>query len=332
MVRRFVLQWHLSETCNLKCKHCYQEKLTNQQLNYNQLLEILDQYKELLKVKKMRGHINVTGGEPLCNPHFFELLKTFKKDADLYTFSILTNGTLVTEAIAKKIKSFNPQYVQVSLDGTRRVNDALRGKGTYKRIIQGIDNLVAQKIFTSISFTAMNHNYRDFKKVVAVAKKHKVNSIWSDRFIPIGPADINLCMNYRQSQKYFKTIAQVRQKAKEQGSLTNISANRALQFLMTNEFAYECTAGISLLTIMENGDLVPCRRMPIVLENVFKMPIKKIMATSQIIKELNLKKIPKECLGCEHAKICRGGLKCLSYARYGKLDYRDDACSYHFDL
>lgn len=103
MVNKFILQWHLSEVCNLKCKHCYQENHKPKQLKYEQLLNILNQYKELLKKLKIKGHINLTGGEPLCCPFFFKILDEFKKDKDLYSFSILTNGTLITEKIAKKL-------------------------------------------------------------------------------------------------------------------------------------------------------------------------------------------------------------------------------------
>ena len=82
MVREFVLQWHLSEACNLKCKHCYQENHVPVQLPYEKLISILDQYRELLKKLKVKGHINLTGGEPLCSPHFYKILDEFKKDKD----------------------------------------------------------------------------------------------------------------------------------------------------------------------------------------------------------------------------------------------------------
>ena len=128
MVKEFVLQWHIGEACNLKCKHCYQEKHKPISLKYNELLSILNQYRDLLKKLKLHGHINLTGGEPLCSPHFFKLLDEFKKDEKLYTFSILTNGTLLNEENVKKISSYNPEYVQVSLEGGKKTNDYVRGK------------------------------------------------------------------------------------------------------------------------------------------------------------------------------------------------------------
>ena len=189
MVKKFVLQWHLSENCNLKCLHCYQENHKPIQLSYEQLEKIYKQYKNLLKKLKMKGHINITGGEPLCNPHLFKILDLIKKDEKLISFSILTNGTLITENIAKKIKSYNPYYVQVSLEGGQKTNDYIRGKGTYKKIAKGIKNLKKYNIFTSISFTATTLNYKEFPKVVSYAKKYKVDNVWSDRYIPLGDSE-----------------------------------------------------------------------------------------------------------------------------------------------
>lgn len=329
MVKKFVLQWHLSENCNLKCLHCYQENHKPIQLSYEQLEKIYKQYKNLLKKLKMKGHINITGGEPLCNPHLFKILDLIKKDEELISFSILTNGTLITKNIAKKIKSYNPYYVQVSLEGGQKTNDYIRGKGTYKKIAKGIKNLKKYNIFTSISFTATTLNYKEFPKVVSYAKKYKVDNVWSDRYIPLGDSeDKNLSLNVSQTQEYLSIMAKERLKLKrKQYNKTTISMYRALQFQKTNDFAYGCTAGDTLLTVMENGDLVPCRRMPIVVGNLLKDDMYKLYKTNSILKELRKNTIPDDCNDCEHAQMCHGGLKCLTYAIYKNLNHKDIGCN-----
>lgn len=329
LVRKFVLQWHLSENCNLKCLHCYQENHKPVQLKYEQLESIYLQYKELLKKIKMKGHINITGGEPLCNPYFFKILELIKKDSDLITFSILSNGTLITEAVAKKIKSYNPYYVQVSLEGGKKTNDYIRGKGTYKRIAEGIKNLKNEDIFTSISFTATKLNYKEFPKVVKYARKYKVNNVWSDRLIPLGNSeDKELTLNFKETREYLEIMKKERKKLKyKKNNITTISMYRALQFQMTNEFEYGCTAGDTLLTVMENGDLVPCRRMPIVVGNLLKENMYELYKNNKLLKELRKKKIPDECNDCEHSEMCHGGLKCLTYAMYGDLNHKDIGCN-----
>ena len=328
MVKKFVLQWHLSENCNLKCLHCYQENHKPIQLEFDKLVIIYKQFKELLNKKKMKGHINITGGEPLCNPYLFKLLDLIKEDSDLITFSILTNGTLINEKIAKKIKSYNPLYVQVSLEGGKKTNDYIRGKGTYKKIAEGVVNLRKENIFTSISFTATSLNYKEFPKVVRYARKYGVNNVWSDRFIPLGDSDKSLALNYEQTREYLEIMNKERNKLKKvKNSNTTISMYRALQFQMTNDFAYGCTAGDTLLTVMENGDLVPCRRMPITIGNLFDRSMYDLYINSDVLKALREKKIPDECIDCEHSEVCHGGLKCLTYAMYKDLNHKDYGCN-----
>ncbi len=328
MVKKFVLQWHLSENCNLKCLHCYQENHKPIQLEFDKLVIIYKQFKELLNKKKMKGHINITGGEPLCNPYLFKLLDLIKEDSDLITFSILTNGTLINEKISKKIKSYNPLYVQVSLEGGKKTNDYIRGKGTYKKVAEGIVNLRKENIFTSISFTATSLNYKEFPKVVRYARKYGVNNVWSDRFIPLGDSDKSLALNYEQTREYLEIMNKERNKLKMvKNNNTTISMYRALQFQMTNDFAYGCTAGDTLLTVMENGDLVPCRRMPITIGNLFDRSMYDLYIKSDVLKDLREKKIPDECINCEHSEVCHGGLKCLTYAMYKDLNHKDYGCN-----
>ena len=329
LVKRFVLQWHLSEVCNLKCLHCYQENHKPIQLDFDKLVVIYNQYKELLNKLDMKGHINITGGEPLCNPYLFKILDMIKRDSDNISFSILTNGTLITDEIAKKIASYNPYYVQVSLEGGKKTNDYIRGKGTYKKIAEGITNLRKNNIFTSISFTATKLNYKEFPKVVKYARHYNVNNVWSDRYIPLGDnLDKELVLSLEDTQEYLNIMYKEREKLRKLvNNNTTISMYRALQFQMTDDFAYGCTAGDTLLTVMENGDLVPCRRMPIVVGNLFKDKMYDLYKNSRVLKDLRNNRIPDECGDCENSELCRGGLKCLTYAMYKDLNHKDIGCN-----
>ena len=115
--------------------------------------------------------------------------------------------------------------------------------------------------------------------------------------------------------------------SKKKNCRTKISMYRALQFQMTNDFAYGCTAGDTLLTVMENGDLVPCRRMPIVVGNLLKNNMYDLYKNNKILKELRKNTIPDDCKLCEHSEMCHGGLKCLTYALYKDLNHKDMGCN-----
>ena len=328
-MKEFIFQWHLSEACNLKCKHCYQEDHNPVQLKYSELIKILSQYRELLKKLKIHGHINLTGGEPLCCPYFFRLLDEFKKDKELYTFSVLTNGTLITDDMAKKLSEYSPKYIQVSLEGSKKVNDYVRGKGVYEKVKKAIKHLKKYNMHVSLSFTATSLNYKEFSKVVKFAEKNKVDTVWSDRFIPLGGEyDNEFLMQTEQTQKYLKIMQTEHIRLKSKNSKTNVTLHRALQFQVADNMPYSCSAGITLLTVMENGDLVPCRRMPIVVGNLLKDNMYNLYMTNKVLKMLKSDTIPDNCKGCSEESLCKGGLKCLTYAIYKDLNHKDIGCIY----
>ena len=330
MAQQFItLQWHLSEACNLRCKHCYQENHKPVQLPYKDLLKTLNQYRKLLKETGCLGNIALTGGEPLFCPHLFKLLDEFKKDEELYSFSILTNGTLLTEELAKKIASYHPWFVQVSLEGGKKTNDYVRGEGTYEKIGKAIQLLRAEGIWVSVSFTATKLNYKEFPDVVDYVEKMGGSAVWSDRYIPLGDQrDSEFVMGLKETQEWLDIMAKKRAQQIKEKKNTIVSMRRALQFtrLEDIEKPYTCVAGKGLITIMENGDIVPCRRMPIVVGNILKDDLTDLYFNHPVLLDLQKQSIPKGCVTCKKANECRGGLRCLTYALTGNYKEKDTGC------
>lgn len=218
----------------------------------------------------------------------------------------------------------NNAYVEIG----KKTNDYIRGNGVFKKVARAIKYLKKYNIYVSLSFTANKLNYKEFPKVVNFAEKYGVNNLWSDRFIPLNlNTDMNLQMNKAETNEYLKIMKEEKTKLKLRKSKTNIAMYRALQFQMTNNYPYACTAGKSLLTVMENGDLVPCRRMPIVVGNLQKENMYELYKNSSILKKLRNDNIPDDCKKCEHSKLCAGGLKCLTYALYKDFNHKDIGCN-----
>lgn len=103
--------------------------------------------------------------------------------------------------------------------------------------------------------------------------------------------------------------------------------HRALQFLVGGGRPYHCTAGDTLVTVQPNGDLYPCRRMPIRVGNLLETPLPELYYESDLFCSLrNRNRISDGCQGCLYSKLCRGGLKCLSYATTADLFTADPGC------
>lgn len=297
-----------------------------------QLLSILDQYKELLarwsglSRQHIGGHITVTGGDPFMREDFSRLLEILAHHKKWFTFAVLTNGLDVDGSTARFLQSLSPRFVQVSLDGSRSVHDHLRGEGTFDRTVAGIDQLVRANVPTSIAFTAHKANFREFSAVAEIARKYGVARVWADRLIPLGRGGAMAHRTLDSQEAWELFVRMDRERAKE-NRRTRIAMHRALQFMVAGGPPYQCTAGDTLITLLPNGDLVPCRRMPIVAGNVMRSNLTELYFGADLFRQLRDRtRISAGCTACRHASTCRGGLRCLAWAMHGDPFRADPGC------
>lgn len=325
----FVLQWHVSELCNLKCKHCYQSNNITEITDFY-YEKVLDQYalliRELRKSYKcnIRAMVTITGGEPLLYPKFWDICKLVKKHN--FLLGILTNGTLLTKKTVENIKRLDPFYVQVSIDGTEEHHNEIRGNDAFEKAIQGLKELIDHKIRTSISFTAHALNYKDFYEVASLGAQLGVNCVWSDRLIPFGSGESmkDAILSPDQTKEYFQLMYKAK---KDFEGKTYVKMQRALQFMISGEQPYQCTAGKLLLTLMPNGDIYPCRRLPVPVGNITQNTLTEIFFNNTFLKRLrDPDSISPDCAYCASGKQCGNGLKCLSFALYGDPFRKDPGC------
>ena len=150
-----VVAWNMTRTCNLRCRHCYMDadaKRHEGELTTAEAKRFIDDLAAFHVPALL-----MSGGEPLTRPDFFELAEYASARGVRPTLS--TNGTLITEAAARRIKNAGVAYVGVSLDGPEYVNDAFRGKdGAYAAAMRGIQNCVAAGQRVGLRFTINKAN------------------------------------------------------------------------------------------------------------------------------------------------------------------------------
>lgn len=316
----FTLQWHITHRCNLRCKHCYQDDYSAFQ-DMKDIENVLDQYCTLLKEYNCLGRLNITGGEPLTHPHLFEILRLAHSKG--IKTGVLTNGTLIGEWDARKLKACHVDYVQISLDGMEKVHDSIRGKGSFRKAVNGIYALKSQGIFTSISFTAQNTNLSELKKLAVFCYFLGVDKLWFDRvIIPVDEDENNLTVSSKDFQKLCRTAAHF-------NKLNMVFCGRALQFIpCRNKLIYHCSAGENLLIVLANGDVMPCRRLPFVIGNIKQTDLLDLHQNSPVMRKLRNTGIPESCKDCKYSKLCRGGSKCVAYAKMKRFDIPDPDCKF----
>ncbi|MGL5150567.1 MAG: radical SAM protein [Clostridium sp.] len=334
-MKPLVLQWHITNRCNKRCAHCYQEGYCNNEFSTDELINIGKQYIELLKEYNrvngcnLKGQINITGGEPFIRDDIFQLLDFFKENRDKFSFGILTNGSFLTKEVVERLSEYNPKMIQVSLDGDRKMHDDIRGNGSFNEVVNALTQLKRYNIKAIVSFTANNKNYKVFNKVAKVARENGAYKVWSDRLVPIGNGENDevKTLTPKEVGEYVNILRRERNSIKSKFYKTKIGIERGLQFLCGEGDCYNCSAGDGLIIVLENGDVLPCRRLPLVAGNLKDKPLKEIYFNSRIMKEVrNDIGVSKGCEECSYYSLCKGGAKCISYGVYGDYRIGDYGC------
>ena len=160
--------WELTTGCNLRCIHCRAsatELMSPNDLSTSECLRVVDelaQYAPFILV--------LSGGEPLWRRDVFEIAAHAHSKG--IRVALATNGTLVDEAMADRIKESGIVRVAISLDGTdRATHDSFRGHdGAFESAIHGLRCLQKLGISTQINTTVSRHNAHQLPEMVELAR------------------------------------------------------------------------------------------------------------------------------------------------------------------
>src|SRR4030042_3031321 len=139
----FYFQWHLTERCNLKCLHCYQNNDVLSEIPLKDLLVIVDKMEEALTKWGKVGTLSLTGGEPfLRRDDLHALMDRLDSSDSLAYYDILSNGSFITESETKALSLHSGlRRVQVSLEGaSAERNDQIRGEGRFEDTLPALTN------------------------------------------------------------------------------------------------------------------------------------------------------------------------------------------------
>ena len=166
---------HLTQTCNLSCSHCLVSSSPNGEMGLETKF-YLRAIEEACALGTERFYF--TGGEPFVRQDIFDLIEniTVKNDKELI---ILTNATLLDNKL-EKLKKLNRDKIkfQISCDGTtQKTNDAIRGKGVFKKVREGLNLLDELGFECSLTAAVTRSNCSELKDLPLLAKRWGAKSV-----------------------------------------------------------------------------------------------------------------------------------------------------------
>jgi uncharacterized Fe-S cluster-containing radical SAM superfamily protein len=141
--------------CNLACTHCF---ISCSPTNHTHEMMRLAQVRDYLREAAELGvkELYFTGGEPFLNPEMEAILEAA---LEVGPATVLTNGLLLDPARCARLAALaaaSPYSLdlRVSLDGYDAAsNDAVRGAGTFERVLAGLRNLAAAGLNPVVTVT-----------------------------------------------------------------------------------------------------------------------------------------------------------------------------------
>jgi len=149
-----IIIYSITERCNLHCKGCYAQSLHNltaPEMSTEKMRATIQEAKDLGV-----SFMVLAGGEPLVRREILNIIGEFKE----MIFFVFTNGTLINDVLADRMKRLRNLVPIISLEGNRAETDLRRGSGVFQNLTKVISRLKKRGVFfgTSITLTSKNFN------------------------------------------------------------------------------------------------------------------------------------------------------------------------------
>ena len=315
--------WEITQACNLACSHCLSADVRTPgrgELDTAQCLALID---ELARMEVFQ--VNIGGGEPFLRDDMLQLLA--HAHARGITTCVSTNGTVLDADIVDELLCMDePVYLQVSLDGARAAtNDAIRGAGTFARIVAAVELLAAAGYpDLSLNMVVTSVNAGELAEFHALAGSYGARTRLS-RFRPSG-AGCATWEEYRLSREQLAALSAFL--GEHPGISTGDSffalapeSRRALGLDM-------CGAAKMTCAVAPDGGVYPCAFLcdPAFLAgNVAAEPLAEIFAASPVLEAFRRLEV-ESCRSCDRFSACHGGCPAIGYYLTHELGSPDPEC------
>lgn len=337
-----MIAWEVTRSCNLNCVHCraasglgpYPGELSTQQC-FNLIDDI---------AKVSQPVIILTGGEPLLRSDIFDLAAYGTKKG--LRMVMATNGTLVDEAVVRKMTDSGIQRVSISIDGKDALShDAFRNQpGAYEGAMRGIAAMKSDGMEFQINTTITTANLSQIKDIHEMAVNIGAVAHHIFLLVPTGRGK-DLAQEAITAGDYEETLMWFHQESRTCSiQLKATCAPHYFRIMHQNKLPGEkptrkagghfhestrgCLGGISFCFISHVGQVQPCGYLELDCGNVQKQSFGEIWENSKVFNNLrDYGQYGGKCGRCEFIKVC-GGCRARAYELTGDYLASEPLCLY----
>ena len=320
--KTFTLQWHITQACDLNCRHCY-DRSERDAMTLQQALRVLDTFHDFCGRHHVYGHVSFSGGNPLLYPHFDRI---YKEAADRGFMTAVLGNPAPRHRIDNILSVQKPGFYQVSLEGMKEHNDSIRGQGNYDRVIDFLNLLGDLGIYRMVMLTLTRHN-RDEVLALADSLKEQTELFTFNRLASVGqgaglavfppelfPGFLSAYMEEAASNPVMAF----------KDNLFNLLRWQNGMPAGGGCTGHGCGAAFNFVSVLPDGEVHACRKFPSWLGNIFEQPLNDIYHGSYAEK---YRSGSAACSDCPIRPACGG---CLAVSYGCGLDIFNDRDPYCF--
>jgi selenobiotic family peptide radical SAM maturase len=312
----FTLQWHITQVCDLHCKHCY-DRSDRSRLTYDEALRVLDELRSFCRDRNVQGAVSFTGGNPLLHPAFNDIYRAALERN--FTTAILGNPA-TRERIEEIITIGMPAFFQVSLEGLPDHNDSIRGAGHFDRIMAFLDVLRSLNVPSMVMLTLTSANMDQVIPLAGLLRGR--TGIFHFNRLALFGEGANLSMpdrsRYRRFLEDYLEASRSNPVMGFKDNLINILRHERNSGLFGGCTGYGCGAAFNFVTLLPDGEVHACRKLPSFIGSLQTQSLAEIY-DSDAAQRYRLG--PDACRGCVIRAVCGG---CLASAKSCGLDIFQD--------
>jgi radical SAM protein with 4Fe4S-binding SPASM domain len=317
-----IIAWETTGACNLSCSYCRASATPEpdpEELSTEEALTFIEQ------AALLHPMLILSGGEPLLRPDIFILARAAVDKG--MRVSLATNGTMLLPEVVDQIAASGIGRVSISLDGaSAQRHDALRGRGSFRRAMLGIENLHG-KVEFQINFTVSRKSQDQVSNAIALAEKLGAKALHFFFLVPTGRGREEDLISPQGQEKLLEMIDQQRASTNLEVQVT--CAPQYARISRPKEGkrrAAGCLAGISFAFLSRRGEVYPCGYLPLKAGSIRERSFGEIWEFSPLFLALRKRELRGKCGSCSYREIC-GGCRARAFSS-GDLMGSDPLCSW----
>lgn len=334
--KRYALAIELTAYCNQRCGYCYNDWRADPasvpSLSSAELLAAVE--RAVTEVEF--DHVTLTGGEPFARADFFDVIALLQRH-NLRAL-IISNGGVITDALAARLAPFRPLFVQITLNGTdAAAHEALVGTGHdhFAKTLRGIEALQRHGVRVGGSIVVTRQNARQVGAILDLWRSLGVDDVALSRYSPAGFAAEQVAELLCSRSDLVEALTQGEARAREHGMKLQVTMPVPPCVIDTADYPHIRFASCPIGTEMQEFSLGPrgeLRHCTLHTESLGDVRTESVAAMVTSPAVMHYRDVtPAFCAPCEHRTTCIGGCGAAAATVLGDPRGLDPLVAQHVD-